>query len=46
MGWATSNSHVWTAEEAMNAADSNSSWSGAAPGAIMQGLGLCCRDNE
>jgi len=47
MGWATSNSHVWTAEEAMQVGDNNSTaWSGAAPGAIQTGLGLCCRDNE
>jgi hypothetical protein len=46
MGWATSNSHVWTSEEATSLSAANTSWSGAAPGAITSGLGLCCRDNE
>jgi len=46
MGWATSNSHVWTAEEVIESGGQNASFSGAVPGAIKVGLGLCCRDNE
>jgi hypothetical protein len=46
MGWATSNSHVWSAEEARAGGGQNSSWSGSVPGAVKTGLGLCCADNE
>ena len=47
MGWATSNSHVWSAEEAAAAGTyTNTSWSGAVTGVVKTGLGLCCRDNE
>ena len=42
MGWATSNSHVWTAEEARAGGGQNASWSGSVPGAVKTGLGLCC----
>ncbi len=50
MGWSTSNSHVWTSEEANSAtsagADGLNPFSGSVPGAVKNGLGLCCRDNE
>ena len=46
MGWATSNSHIWTAEEASAGGGGNTSWSGVTPGAVTTGLGLCCADNE
>jgi len=46
MGWATSNSHIWTAEEAAAGGSINSSWTGAAPGTVKQGLGLCCIDTD
>lgn len=46
MGWATSSSHVWTAEEAEAGSETNSSWSGVAAGTQLTGLGLCCIDNE
>jgi len=46
MGWATSNSHVWSAEEAASGGGMNASWSGVVPGAVKTGLGLCCADNE
>ena len=46
MGWATSNSHVWTAEEARAGGGQNASWSGSVPGAVKTGLGLCCANNE
>jgi len=45
MGWATSNSHIWTAEEAQ-LMDANSSWTGSTPGTVKQGLGLCCIDTD
>lgn len=46
MGWATSNSHVWSKEEADAGGALSTSWSGEAPGATTSGLGLCCADNE
>ncbi|KAL1528661.1 hypothetical protein AB1Y20_009998 [Prymnesium parvum] len=46
MGWATSNSHIWTAEEAAAGGSIHSSWTGAAPGTVKQGLGLCCIDTD
>lgn len=46
MGWATSNSHVWTAEEYAAGGGVNASWAGSAPGMVKAGLGLCCADNE
>lgn len=46
MGWATSNSHVWSSEEVANGGGMNTSWSGAVPGVVKTGLGLCCADNE
>ena len=46
MGWATSTSHVWTAEEVAAGGASNSSWNGAAPGAVAAGLALCCAEND
>ena len=46
MGWATSNSHVWSAEEAAAGGATNSSWSGTSAGTVRVGLGLCCADNE
>ena len=46
MGWATSNSHIWTSEEFNAGGGANTSWAGGAPGATKAGLGLCCADNE
>lgn len=46
MGWATSTSTVWTAEEVASGGGVNSSWDGHASGAALAGLGLCCADNE
>lgn len=46
MGWSTSNSHVWSREEADAGGAQAVSWSGEAPGASRSGLGLCCTDNE
>lgn len=46
MGWATSNSHVWTAEESSAGGGVNSSWGGNAPGVVQVGLGLCCMDTD
>ena len=46
MGWATSSSHVWSAEEADVGGDLNASWSGTSAGMVRTGLGLCCADNE
>ena len=40
MGWATSNSHVWSKEEADAGGALSASWSGEAPGATTSGLGL------
>jgi hypothetical protein len=46
MGWATSNSHIWTAEEYNAGGGANTSWAGSPAGATKAGLGLCCADNE
>ena len=46
MGWSTSNSHVWSREEAAGGGSQLASWSGEVPGASRSGLGLCCADNE
>ena len=46
MGWATSNSHIWTSEEFNAGGGANTSWAGGAAGATKAGLGLCCADNE
>jgi len=46
MGWATSSSNVWSAEEARTRGGMNESWTGTARGAVQTGLGLCCADNE
>ena len=46
MGWATSNSHIWSAEEIAAGGSTNVSWAGTAPGTVHAGLGLCCADSE
>jgi len=46
MGWATSSSHVWTAEESSAGGAMNASWSGNAAGTVLTGLGLCCADSD
>ena len=46
MGWATSNSHIWSAEEVAAGGATNTSWAGTAPGTVHSGLGLCCADSE
>ena len=46
MGWATSNSHTWSREEADAGGAQSSSWSGEAPGTSQLGLGICCADSE
>ena len=46
MGWATSDSHIWSREETDQGGATSMSWSGEAPGATQAGLAVCCVDSE